>query len=104
MNRLQEVAYCGLWCAGCGAFKKGKCSGCKEEGGLKSCPVRICSKERNYLTCAQCESYTICKKLNNFILKMFSLVFKSNRMDNLTKIKEKGIEVFIAEREMVGKI
>lgn len=90
------VAYCGIYCGGCGGYKKGRCKGCKDGGGFKSCPVRICCQERNYETCAECDQLLGCKKLDNFIASLFSFIFRQlPRIEKIKRIKEIGIEAYI---------
>ena len=88
------VAYCGLVCSDCGAYKKGRCGGCHSEKPMNAvCKVKPCAKDRGYCTCAECSEFDDlkdCKKLNNFISKIFGFVFRLDRIGNLNKIKEAG--------------
>ena len=102
-DKTQLVAYCGLYCGGCGGYKKGKCKACKLDGGFGSCKIRKCCVERGYRVCAECEVYPDCGMLNNFISKILSFVFRSNRNGNLKEIQEIGIEKWAEEREASGK-
>jgi len=90
------VAYCGLVCTKCYGFRKGKCQGCHSEKPMyKKCPVKKCNIDNGYSTCADCKEFTDlkkCKKLYNIISRIFGLVFRTNRMANLEKIKQFGIE------------
>lgn len=92
------MAYCGLVCSECGAFKKSKCEGCHSENRVfKKCPVRRCAIDRSYTTCAQCiefEDVKLCRKLNNFISKIVGFIFRTDRIANLCCIREVGIEKF----------
>jgi len=92
------VAYCGLVCSECGAFRKSKCEGCYSEKRIfKKCPVRKCAIDRSYTTCAQCsefEDLKRCRKLNNFISKIMGFIFRTDRIANLCCIREVGIEKF----------
>lgn len=93
------VAYCGIYCGECGAYKKGKCKGCKEGGGFSRCAVRICCKERSYATCAECDEFLTCKKLDNFIARAFAFIFhQPPRIEKVKRIKEMGIDVYIKEK------
>ena len=96
-ERIELVAYCGLNCGGCGSYKRGRCKGCLAGGGFSSCKVRQCCLERNYRTCAGCPEYLECRKLNSFIAKVYSLIFRSNRRANLDSIKKMGIEKWVEE-------
>ena len=97
------VAYCGLFCGACGSFRRGRCAGCLDGGGFSSCKVRICVKDKDYRTCADCDEYLDCKLLNNFIARIFGLVMRSNRIGNLTAIKRDGIEKWAGEASALGR-
>jgi hypothetical protein len=89
------VAYCGLYCGACGAFKKGKCKGCALNEKATWCKIRSCCIENSYQSCADCKDFTDpmqCKKFNNFVSKIFAVVFKSDRAGCIKQIREKGIE------------
>jgi len=94
------VAYCGLLCSECGAFRKHKCQGCHSEKPMfRNCPVKKCAAGRNYSTCAECgdfEDLKGCGKLNNFVSKILGFVFRTNRIGNLRRIREIGLEQFKA--------
>ena len=91
-DKTQLVAYCGLYCGNCGAYKKGRCKACKDGGGFSSCKVRLCCVDREYQSCGECEEYLDCKMLNNFISKIFGFIFRSDRKGALGAIREVGIE------------
>ena len=97
------VAHCGLVCSDCGAFKKGKCPGCLSEKPLnRNCKIKACNYENGYRTCADCrefERFEDCGKLNNFISKIFKLVFRSDRMGQLYNIRESGLKSLGGESE-----
>lgn len=96
------LAYCGLVCSQCGAFTKGKCGGCHSDKPMNShCKVKPCVQQRNYSTCAECadfENLADCKKLNNFISKIFGFIFRSDRIGNLNRIREIGLDKFKEEK------
>ena len=95
------LAYCGLVCSNCGAYRKGKCKGCHSDKPMnKGCKVKPCAMEKNYKTCADCGDFTNlkeCRKLNNWISKIFAFIFRSDRIGNLCRIREIGIERFKEE-------
>ena len=103
MTDTKEVvlAYCGLVCSDCGAYRKGRCKGCHSDKPMNaSCKVKPCAQEKNCVTCADCGDFTDlkeCRKLNNFISKIFALIFRSDRIGNLCRIREIGIEKFKEE-------
>ncbi len=101
MNNIIEdkdlIAYCGLYCGACGAYLKEKCPGCKKNTKASWCKVRACCIENSYLSCADCNLYpsTVdCKRANNIISKIFSVIFGSDRPACVRMIKEKGYHEF----------
>ncbi len=93
-----ELAYCGLVCSGCGAFTRDKCKGCHSPKPMHSrCLVKKCASEKGFVSCADCAVFPDlkdCKKLNNFVSKLFGLVFRSDRIGNLRKIRDTGLDEF----------
>ena len=88
------VAYCGLYCGACGAFRKGRCPGCHNNEKASWCKIRTCNKAHGYSSCADCVEFpdpTQCKKFNNLISKIFSVVLRSNRPACISQIKMKGL-------------
>ncbi len=58
----------------------------------KNCPVKKCNIEKGYFTCAECAEYEDlrkCKKLNNWISKIFGFIFRTDKLGNLERIREK---------------
>lgn len=96
------VAYCGLVCTDCGAFKKGKCQGCHSDKPMfRGCPIKKCATGQQFATCADCRDFSDlkrCRKLNNFISKIFGLIFKHDRIGHLNEIRTVGLEVFTSKR------
>ena len=96
------LAYCGLVCSECGMYVKGRCQGCHTDKPMyKSCKVKPCALENNYTSCADCQEFENlrdCKKLNNFVSKIFAIIFRSNRIGNLERIAETGFDSFKAEQ------
>lgn len=88
------VAKCGLYCGACKMYLTKKCLGCSKNEKASWCKVRTCCIEKKSDSCADCKDYTdpsTCKKLNNFISKMFGLIFNSDRKACITQIKRIGI-------------
>jgi hypothetical protein len=91
------VAYCGLYCGACGSYLKERCPGCHENTKAGWCKVRKCCMEHKCATCADCREFSDpaqCAMFNNFISKIFGLIFNSNRPACVMKIKELGIEKY----------
>lgn len=108
-NKVQLVAYCGLYCGKCGKLLNGKCPGCAKNDKAEWCKIRKCCMEHNYSTCADCTICTprSCKNYNNVFSKFFEVVFKSDRKTSIEYIKEHGSEAFadlmIKNNQMVIK-
>ncbi len=106
----EHIAACGLFCTNCGKFKKGRCQGCQIEAGVKSCKIRSCCIEKEITTCADCDefaaprSYKECKNINNFIAKIFALIFRSDRPAGLAMIRDEGAPAFIEYKRLVDKM
>lgn len=102
------VSYCGIYCATCSKYKKGKCPGCAKNGKATWCKIRHCCIEKNISSCAECNEFSDvkdCKKFDNFVSKMFEFVFKSDRKAGIRMIKENGYEEFakyMAENNLVA--
>ncbi len=91
------VAYCGLYCGACGAYLKGRCPGCHENAKAAWCKVRACCREYHYASCADCRqvgAVAECRKFNNFMSKLFGLLFRSDRAAGIARIKAKGYPAF----------
>jgi hypothetical protein len=95
-----QVAFCGLYCGACGKYLKDKCPGCSKNEKAGWCKIRICCIENHYATCAECKEFSDvkqCKKFNNFISKIFGLIFNSDRAACISRIKEAGREIYARE-------
>lgn len=98
-NDIKLIAKCGLYCGSCGKYTSGKCPGCAENAKATWCKIRSCNLENSYSSCADCKEFANpndCKKFNNFVSKIFAVVFKSDRPACIAMIKEKGYENFAA--------
>jgi hypothetical protein len=88
------VASCGLYCGACGAYRRGRCRGCRVGPRFACCPVRKCCNENGYATCADCKQFPNprdCKKFNNFVSKLFGLLFRSDRRACIMQIRQYGL-------------
>ncbi len=96
------IAYCGLVCSNCGFYTKGRCQGCHSDRPmLPNCKTKACAIRNNYTTCAACETYADlreCNKLHNFFTQLSGLIFRTDRIANLERIREIGLEAFKAEK------
>jgi len=92
---VELVAYCGLYCGACGAYRRGRCPGCHENQKAGWCKVRTCCIESGFSSCAECKTPADprdCKKYNNFIAKLFGFIFRSDRRACILQIREKGLQ------------
>jgi hypothetical protein len=90
----EPVACCGLYCAACRAHLRGKCPGCQANAKASWCAVRSCCRERGIASCAECAEHgdpNECKKFNNFMSRLFGVVFRSDRAACIAQIKRVGI-------------
>lgn len=99
------VAYCGLYCAACGAHTKGRCPGCHDNGKAKWCKVRSCCQENGYATCADCATFADpgeCTKFHNFMSRIFGFIFRSDRRACIQRIREIGPAAYAEEMAAKG--
>jgi len=68
------------------------CPGCRRNGGLPSCPIRKCARERQIEVCVYCEEYP-CKGVLGLAKGCPNLVADGRR------IQEIGITIWINEQE-----
>lgn len=99
------VAYCGLYCGACKQYLKEKCPGCHLNEKAAWCKIRSCSIEKGILNCAECDEYSnpkACKKFDNFISRVFGLIFRSDRAACIAQIKEIGIDGHVKKMAALG--
>ena len=89
------VARCGLYCGACRSYLKGKCKGCAENAKATWCTIRTCCADKEIATCAECDEFADvreCGKFNNFMARLFAVVFRSDRAACIDQIKESGLQ------------
>ena len=94
------VAHCGLYCAACGSYLKGRCPGCHTNEKATWCKVRSCCIENGFASCADCKEFDDpkqCRKFHNFFSRIFGIIFRSDRAKCIARIKEVGIEQYAGE-------
>lgn len=101
-----EIAACGLVCANCGRYRKGKCPGCRDYEKATWCAVRTCCLEHGWRSCADCTLMPLgeCRKFNNLMSKLFSLLFRSDRHGCIERIREVGYAAYLAEMRPTGRM
>lgn len=96
------LAYCGLVCSNCGMYRKGKCLGCHSDKPMnRNCRMKACAMARGYTTCAECKDFRNlqeCKKLYNLVSRLMGLIFRTDRIGNLNRIRQVGLDEFKAEK------
>jgi len=89
------VACCGLYCGACKSYLAGRCKGCHENAKATWCKIRTCCTEKQIKTCAACAEFAdprACTKFNNFMSKLFGLLFRSDRAACLAQIRHLGLD------------
>ena len=80
-NIVSLVAYCGLYCGACEAYKSKKCPGCAANEKATWCRVRKCCADKKAMSCADCGDVSdkaSCGKLNNIISKTIGMFTRSD--------------------------
>ncbi len=99
------VAPCGMNCALCLAYQrpKNRCPGCREEDSNKpksclSCIIYNCETIRDNRShfCYECERMP-CKRLKQ-LDKRYRTKYGMSMIANLTEIKDRGMEAFLADQ------
>ena len=80
-----------------------KCPGCLGGGGNPACPIKICSHEKGFLTCAECEGMPCKRSAANenwfqdaaAFLELITRRYADWNIENLEHIKEIGYRRFI---------
>jgi hypothetical protein len=89
------VGYCGLYCAACGSYLRGRCPGCRENVKATWCKVRSCCMENKFASCADCKEFPdprACKKFNSFISRLFGFILRSDRSACIEQIRRLGVQ------------
>ena len=85
-------------------YKKGKCQGCHSDKPMnRNCKMKACAMGHEYTTCAECiefQNLKECKKLYNIVSRSFGFIFHTDRIGNLDRIREVGIEKFKQEKRI----
>ncbi len=101
------VAACGLYCGECPKYKQGKCPGCPSNDKATWCKIRACCQANGYNNCALCPLFIDvreCGKFNNFVARLFALIYRSDRTANIARIREIGVEAYADEMATKGQM
>jgi len=107
MSLEKLVAPCGIYCGACKKYIKGKCPGCSHNEKATWCKLRICVRESGYNTCAECTRFDDiddCRKFNNFMSRIFSMVFRSDRKGSLVMIGSVGLTKYAQHMEALQQV
>jgi hypothetical protein len=99
------VAPCGLICDLCAGFqrKKNRCPGCLKAGNplthCQTCSILNCPEKHgiSQTPCNTCPKYP-CRRLKN-LEKRYVTQYGESLMENFRRIREDGMEHFLAEAE-----
>ena len=102
------LSFCGLYCGNCSLHVRGmpllgRCVGCLENDGLPNCKIRECCMAKGYRTCAECHTLDDGRLLHSLTHKVSRIVFGSDKLGNLAKIRDVGVEAFVQDRIRNGK-
>ena len=89
------VACCGLYCGACRAYLSERCPGCRENHKATWCKVRSCCMGNGFATCADCAEFpnpSDCRKYNNFVARLFGLIFRSDRAACIRQVRTIGLQ------------
>ena len=99
----EKIAACGLYCGACRKFQSGKCPGCLKNEKASWCKIRQCCIDKGFSTCAECSmDVKECRTYSNFIGKVFSVLFNSDRPACISYIRQNGMEAFAEEMTRRG--
>jgi hypothetical protein len=85
-----------------------RCPGCLAGGGNPACPMKICTGEKGYLTCAECDKMPCSGDEEKGegelmsapnILEMITKRYANWNIENLKRIREVGYRKFIDEMQ-----
>jgi hypothetical protein len=99
------VAYCGLYCGACRRFLQEKCPGCRENEKASWCKVRTCGMDHHYGSCADCTEFAEpndCRIFDNFVSRLFGLIFRSNRAACIAQIRDLGVDGHAEKMSALG--
>ena len=101
------IAYCGLYCANCSKFNKGKCPGCAENEKMSWCKIRKCCIEKEIANCSGCEEYIYpndCSKYDTFISRTIELFSSTDRSLCINYLRKNSAEEFVVLMKEKGAV
>jgi len=85
-----------------------RCPGCLAGGGNPSCPIRACSQQRGFLTCAECDKMPCYRSEQQsegqpegaaFLFDLVTRRYANWNIGNLERIREVGYRRFVDEMQ-----
>ena len=84
-----------------------RCPGCRGGGGNPGCPIKVCSREKDFVTCAECELMPCSQGAEGgnwtqeagAFLEMITRRYAGWNIENLERIREVGYRRFIDEMQ-----
>jgi len=67
----------------------------------RNCKIKACAMMRGYATCAECTDFAnlkSCRRLYNLVSRFFGLIFRTDRIGNLIRIRDIGLDKFKEEK------
>ena len=105
-KKPELIAPCGMNCGICMAFlrEKNRCLSCRgpDDGKAVSvlrCKIRTCEffQKNNRKFCFECDEFP-CKNLKH-LDKRYRTKYAMSMVENLTDVKDKGVEIFLENQE-----
>jgi len=94
-----DISVCGINCEKCKSYNAnecGKCRGPLEAHRSSNCVLMPCAREKGHRYCFECDDFP-CQKLEDFASDGYG--HHKQTVENMKKMKEIGIETWIAEQE-----
>lgn len=94
-----DISVCGLNCAKCSLYHNnqcGKCRGDLEVHWSPDCRFLPCATDKGLQYCSECDGFP-CEKLEEFASDGYA--HHKQTVENMKRMKEIGIEAWIAEQE-----
>jgi len=98
-EKFDKIAVPFDWVGNYKEFKKwinflarAKCEGCQAGGGNPFCSIRKCCRKKGIKSCAECEDFKTCKKL-----EWITERYRKWNLKNLKRMQEVGYEEWLKE-------
>lgn len=102
-TNIALISYCSVY----QGYEKGRCPGFAGNEKARWCKVRSCNIERDLTSCSDCDQFSDvsdCKKFNNFISKVFALLWNSDRRKGILYIKSNRSDAFAEKMISLNRV